>query len=366
MDTSSYKFKSLEDKYGGFLGPAFEIKVGGKKMDSSKFHFSSITVDIDAGESAGGCSFTIEAQYDYQGHKWDNDLLETIQVGEEIEIKAGYVEKKKVFYGFVDDFTINYSASSAPSLSVNGIDAKGYLMNAKGRRYLGEKPTATIVKEIFTDCIQAGYAKEMSVGKVTDYKAELIQEELDDFRFLNFLAGLYNMTFTVINGELIFENLMKKTTPLLELTLGISLLSFSKTISLRNQVGKVIVYGIDPKTLKAISGEATSTSASGEGEEAADVAKPFNGIVEKELNFFVQTPKECKELAQARFDQRAYSFVSGQGRCLGIPEIIPGRYIKLKGFDDNTDNMYFIQKVTHEFTDDGYYTSFQVKGAKSK
>ena len=67
-------------------------------MDSSKFHFSSITVDIDAGESAGGCSFTIEAQYDYQGHKWDNDLLETIQVGEEIEIKAGYVEKKKVFY----------------------------------------------------------------------------------------------------------------------------------------------------------------------------------------------------------------------------------------------------------------------------
>ena len=54
------------------------------------------------------------------------------------------------------------------------------------------------------------------------------------------------------------------------------------------------------------------------------------------------------------------------GRRMRIPEIIPGRYIKLKGFDDNTDNMYFIQKVTHEFTDDGYYTSFQVKGAKSK
>ena len=50
MDTGSYQFKSLENKYDGFRAPAFEVSVDGKTLESSKFHFSSITVDIDAGE----------------------------------------------------------------------------------------------------------------------------------------------------------------------------------------------------------------------------------------------------------------------------------------------------------------------------
>ena len=366
MDTGSYNFKSLEDKYDGFRAPAFEVSVGGTKLDSSKFHFSSITVDIDAGTGAGGCSFTVEAQYDYEGSKWNNSLLDTIQVGQKIEIKAGYVSKKSVFFGFVDDFTINYSAESAPSLSVNGIDAKGYLMNASDRKYMQEKSTATVVKEILNDCVSKGYAKKVTVGTIKDFDVELIQEEMDDYHFLCFLAKVYNMVFTVIDGEIVFDQLMQKTSKLLELNMGVSLLQFSKTVSLRNQVGKVVVYGIDPKTLKPISGEATDSSVSGAGSEAGDIAKGFNGIVQKEINFFVQTPEECKELAQAIFDQRAYSFVSGKGRCVGIPELIPGRYITLKGFDKSAADNYFISKVTHEFSDDGYYTSFEVKGAKSK
>ncbi len=367
MDTGSYQFKSLEEKYGGFRAPAFEVSLGGSKLDSAKFHFSSITVDIDAGPGAGGCSFTVEAQYDYEGSKWQNSLLDLVQVGEPIEIKAGYVEKKLVFFGFVDDYTINYAAQAAPNITVNGIDAKGFLMNAKDRKYMSQKSTSAVVKEILNDCVSKGYAKKVKVGLINrDYAAELIQDGMDDYHFLLMLAQIYNFSFLVINGEIIFDNLMKQTTSILELTLGVTLLSFSKTVSLRDQVGKVVVYGIDPKTMLPIVGEADDTSASGAGKEAGDLARGFGAIVEKEINFFVQTPEECKELAQARFDQRAYSFVTGTGRCVGIPELIPGRYITLKGFDKSANDKYFISKVTHEFNEDGYYTTFIVKGAKSK
>ena len=366
MDTGSYQFKNLEDKYGGFRAPAFEINLGGTKLDSAKFHFSSITVDIDAEGGAGGCSFTVEAQYDYEGSKWQNSLLSLVQVGEPIEIKAGYVEKKLVFFGFVDDYTIRYSAQSSPSIEVNGIDAKGFLMNAKDRKYMSQKSTAAVVKEILNDCVSKGYAKKVTVGTVKDYSAELIQDGMDDYHFLLNLAQMYNLHFVVVAGEIIFDNLMKQTKSILELTMGVSLLSFTKKVSLRDQVGKVVVYGIDPKTMLPISGEATDTSASGSGKEAGDLAPGFGATVEKEINFFVQTPEECKELAQARFDQRAFSFVAGTGRCVGIPELIPGRYITLKGFDSASSDQYFISKVTHEFNEDGYYTTFQVKGAKSK
>ena len=366
MDHGSYQFKSLEDKYGGFLAPAFEISVGGRTMDSSRFHFSSITVDIDAGTGAGGCSFTVEAQYDYEGSRWENDLIDLIEVGKKLEIKAGYIKKEPVFFGFVDDYTIEYTSSGAPGITVNGIDAKGFLMNARDRKYMNEKSTAAVVKEILNECVSKGYAKKVTVGAIKDFDAELIQEDIDDYHFLCFLASNYNMTFFVVNGEIVFDSLMKRTSPILELTMGVSLLSFSKTVSLRNQVGKVVVYGIDPKTMKPIMGEATDTSASGAGKEAGDLARGFNGIVEKEVNFFVQTPEECRELAQARFDARAYSLVSGKGRCVGIPELIPGRYITLKGFDKTVSDKYFISKVTHEYNADGYYTTFEVKGARTK
>ena len=132
-----------------------------------------------------------------------------------IEIKAGYVRKESIFFGFVDDFTINYSANGAPSISVNGIDAKGYLMNAQDRKYMQEKSTTTVVKEILNECVSKGYAKKVKVGVIKDFDAELIQEEMDDYHFLCFLARTYNLTFTVIDGEIVFDSLMSKTSSII-------------------------------------------------------------------------------------------------------------------------------------------------------
>lgn len=367
MDTAEYKFKALESKYDGFLAPAFEITVGRHKIDSAKIPISSLEVTIEAGESAGGCSFEIESQYDYEKGSWADDLLDIIAVGEKLIIKGGYVSKKEIFYGFVDDVVIDYSADAAPRIQVNGIDAKGLLMGATDNKYMSEKSATAIVKEILGDCVSKGYAKKMTVGAITDFKAQLIQEEMDDYKFLCKLAEIYNVCFMVIDGEIIFENLMQKTKLLLTLTLGVNLLSFRKALSVKDQVGKVTVYSVDPTTLEAIEGSATDTSISGSGEEAGDHAKAFDSIVEKEVNYFVTTPEECKRLAQAQFDAKAFSFVAGSGRCLGIPELIPGRYIKIDGLDKKSSDQYFISKVTHEYSsENGYFTSFEVKGAKSK
>ena len=367
MDVGSYQFKSLESKYGGFLAPAFEITVGATKIDSSKIPVSQLSIDIDAGTSAGGCQFTIESQYDYETSKWAGGILDTIQAGAKLSVSGGYVKKEELFYGFVDDFSIDYSASSSPRIVVHGIDAKGYLMSAKDRKYMSEKATTAVVKDILNECVTHSFAKSITVGTLTNFNAQLIQEEIDDYKFLCFLAEMYNMCFFIINGEIIFDSLMSKTKPIIRLSLGTSLLNFSKTVSLKQQVGKVMVFGIDPKTKKPIKGEATDTSIGGAGKESGDYSGGFNKVIEKEVNLFVYTPEECTKLAQARFDARAFSFVKGKGKCIGMPELIPGRYVELAGFDEKSSDTYFITKVTHEYTpSEGYYTTFEVKGAKSK
>ena len=37
----------------------------------------------------------------------------------------------------------------------------------------------------------------------------------------------------------------------------------------------------------------------------------------------------------------------------------------VKGLDDDTEGSYFISKVRHRFTGSGYFTQFEVKGAKA-
>jgi len=52
--------------------------------------------------------------------------------------------------------------------------------------------------------------------------------------------------------------------------------------------------------------------------------------------------------------------------CIGLPELVPGRYIELDGMGKQVNGKYFISKVIHRFGPDGFTTQFDVKGAYSK
>jgi len=368
MDTKTYKFSSLESKYENFLAPSFSATVGSSKIESGKIPITSMSVDIEAGRLAGGASFTIEGMYDPEHEKWQETMLGKIKVGDKLVIEAGYVKREQVFFGYVDEFTVDYGANQPPTIIINGIDAKGYLMNANNLQYMVKKKPAAVVKEILNLCVSKGFASKVTVGTLPDTLAELIQNSRDDYSFICSLADLFGVSFFVVNGEIVFDEVISKTSEIIELILGASLLSFSKTLSLKNQIGKVVVSGVDPKNGKTpIKGEASSVSVSGSGKTSFDTASGYSALVKKVQSAFVSTPEECKKLAQNILDNHAMEYVSGHGRCLGIPELIPGRYIKLSGMDDKTSGKYYIKKVRHAFrADEGYFTEFEVSGAKSE
>ena len=58
-------------------------------------------------------------------------------------------------------------------------------------------------------------------------------------------------------------------------------------------------------------------------------------------------------------------FVSGSGICVGLPELIPGRYVTIEGADAKSNGTYFITKVRHLFELNGFQTAFEIKGAKT-
>jgi phage protein D len=59
--------------------------------------------------------------------------------------------------------------------------------------------------------------------------------------------------------------------------------------------------------------------------------------------------------------QRAEQFLTGSGETLGVPDVVPGRNIELKGLGKKFSKTYYVQTATHRFDSNGYRTTFTVK-----
>jgi len=370
MDKGKYFFKVLDTSYGHFMAPECEITIGSKTLKDSKVDIEEVEVEQAADGAAGSCRIKIVDFYNYHTSSWDSALTSNLKVGAKLSVKMGYVKKKEVFFGYVDDFSFEYGEDEEPAVVINGLDGLGFLMHVRSRMFAGEKKTINnMVADLLRESMNAGASKKSTISpKLKDITVQRILEGQDTYSFLNTLAKQTGMQLLCINGELIFDDVESYTTPVctLDMMNDGGLFSFSKRLSLANQPGKVIVHGRDINN-KPIKGEATSSSLSGSGTAAASVAsKLLKKAVYEEESPLVMTAEECKKLAQNRFDDLARNYVHGSGMCVGLPEICAGRYLELKGMDRSTDGSYFLTRVVHTLNDDGYFIKFEVRGAKSK
>lgn len=363
MDKGSYTFQALSSKYEDFRGPAFTVKVDGKQLKSTEMPMT-VEVDLCADGSAGGCWFQLEGLYDYEKSAWTDSLLKTIQVGAKLEVLGGYVKQEEIFYGFVDEVSVEYSGSAPPRISVTGIDGFGYLMSCREPVYGENKQAKAVVQEILNKAVSAGYAKKTTVGSLSGYTTPLVKEKIDDFKYLKVLAERYGMNVFSVDGELIFDDVLSGGSPILSLTVGMGLMNFSRRVGLHGQVGEVEIWGRDEEQ-HFIKGSATQVTVCGAGDTASQLASKFKKTTLREYSEFVRTDRECVTLAQARLNALAMNFVAGMGTCVGIPELIPGRFIEIKGLDSESVGTYFLSKIHHRFDREGYFTKFEVKGAKA-
>ena len=118
-------------------------------------------------------------------------------------------------------------------------------------------------------------------------------------KYLKVLAERYGMNVFAVDGELIFDDVLSGGSPILSLTVGMGLMSFSRRVGLQGQVGEVEIWGRDEKQ-HFIKGGATRVTVCGAGDTAAQLATKFKKTSLREYSEYVRTEKECMELAQAR------------------------------------------------------------------
>lgn len=306
----------------------------------------------------------MDSEYKSEASRWVHDFDKSVKAGEKLVVKGGYVEKKELFYGYVDEYTFSYSGEEGQKIQITGIDGLGYLMNLREPLYAGQKQPKALVETILQKSVSAGFAKSIKVGALTGFETPAVKEQVDDWSFLNMLAERYGMSLFVVDGEMIFDEVLSSTSPILTLSSRLNLRTFTKRVSLAHQVGKVEVWGRDVNQ-QPLKGTADSVTAGGSGKSASQLVPALKNAVLREYSEFARTQKECETLAQNRLNSIAMGLVSGEGSCIGIPELIPGRYIAIEGLDDGSDGSYFISRVRHRFDSSGYSTQFEFKGAKS-
>ena len=83
------------------------------------------------------------------------------------------------------------------------------------------------------------------MGALSGFTVPVVKEEVDDFRYLSLMAQRYSVSFFAVAGELIFDNVVGNSSPIISFTVGTGLIDFQKRLSLQGQVGEVGIWGRD-------------------------------------------------------------------------------------------------------------------------
>ncbi|CAG9710141.1 phage late control D family protein [Clostridium neonatale] len=348
MNSSKINFKDFVTKYNNFMVPSYDISIDGTSITKDKLIISEIKVELSTKDKAGIGIFKIKDCYDYQKKGFKKEITSKIKLGKKVDILLGYSGKNTViFKGYIE--SINYEFNDSQDITVVCMDAIHILMQNFAIEQKGkDKALSVLVTEILNK--QKGFISESDVGNISSTGMQVAQN-VSDYDFIRKIASENGFEFFIIAGKAYFRKAQKLKTPITTITYGESVLSFEREVKYKNV--KIIALGKDDNNKKTTKGVAVGKT---KGTNIANAFVSNKIIISGNLN----TDDKAKKRAEVEVEKIISEAYYSKLQCIGIPEIMPGRYIELKDFDSEIDNQYYITKVCHEFTPGEYVVTLNL------
>jgi len=356
------EYTELAKKYDNFYAPVFEIKLDGADIQQKGVEIVSVNVDNTL-EGADQFTFTVNNVFDVADRqlRWIDELF---NFGKKIEIKMGYSDKKKttlLMVGIITSIKTNFPAGGLPQLEISGYDLSYCMMKVKKSRSKADAKYSEIIQTIASEYGLKGQIEDTQIK----YPKVEKKEEESDFDFVTRLAKDKNFEFFVFEDRLYFRLPANDESAVVTLEWGKSLVSFSPEINISQQVSEVEVKGWDVQSKKEIIGRAKrgdEVGAERNGKSGSDLVQSIckEKIVER-VQLAVYSQAEADARAKAILNQRAEGLLKGNGESIGLPEILAGKNIELKGLGRKFSSTYYIEKANHSITSSGYKTTFNVR-----
>jgi len=339
--------------------PAFTIKIKGQDLSSDAFKLvSKITVSKELRKPD---RFSFEMQDEMKEGKLQWVGHSNFTTGNDISITLGYsgnlVQKVE---GIITDVSGQFTQSVASSFTVSGED-KGY------RKLTGNSKPVVWQKKKDSEIVSA-IASEVGLSTTVDATSIQFPErkkkgDTSYFHYIDSLAGKNaSYEFMISEGKLIFRKAKISSSAVVTINWGVEITEIKPVMNLSQMVTEVQVKSWDQKQKKLIMGSATAgqePNQEGSNTLGTSKAKTAYGEILKVINEIpVETVEEAKEVALAHLVEIGNQFIKANITCIGIPEIMPGVCVEVKGVGANFEGKYYVEKSVHTISKDGYTTEF--------
>ena len=357
----STTFAGLKRKYQGMSAPTFRVVVDGVELtEKLKCSISGLAVDLTSGYEASGCSFLVLSQYDYEKTRFDTGgAYKYLQIGAQVEIKLGYISTESVFSGHIVEVEYLFDPEQgAPEIRVDCADAKCLLMKTQRMEILSEKKLTQAVNTLLGEKPVSAYLKGKQVDTLP-LEGEMIHFPMEsDYDFLVRYAKYTGCEFFIIQGKAYFRKPPVSASPIMTLQLKGGLLAARAGMRGEKLVKEVQVSGINPENGEAVTGKAASKGKFSTGSSAA---KSIDSTVRSFFDERVASAQEAGDRAKILMAELQQDFMVVRCTCLGIPDLVPGRFVKLKGLDPALDRSWYICGVRHTVDERGFVTNFEAR-----
>lgn len=347
--TETYTYDELFQAYDNFCVPAVAIYINNQEQNI--LTEKGITIDgmqvTLSTEEAAGLSFQVINAFDLTSHQIKQDIKDAFSVGTVIEAALGYGSNlTTVFKGYITEYRVSYQ--DAPVVSVTAVDFRKLLMQNKRKKYsYGEKTCSEIFNEIMDS-----YADLYTTLHVeTVQKKENLTQNDSDYNFIKeVLCGRTGYEFFVVGSDVYFKP-DDTNSAFLELVWGKNLVSFQRGTTYCNK--EIKAYSVQKGKTRLEASETIWTGATD------SLLKERVQIEEMELEVLVDNDT-LENYVKKKASEEEKRLRTANGSSLGLPEIVPGRYIKISGVDSEDEGTYYIREVNHSFGSDGFTTSFSI------
>lgn len=347
-------YKALEKKYDNFGAPSIEVTVGSAKLVTGKnLEISRVEVELTSGYEASGCCFELCCVYEMEKTDFSKSISK-IQIGEKVEIFIGYIRRESVFEGYINQIDYQYGIDLKKyKIRVECMDAKGLLMKNRRLEFFTETSADAVVKKILSDSPVSRYLSGKEVDMCPKEEVPLRSHMMTDYELIVEQASKLGYEFFIIQGKAYFRKKQKVKSTLMKLTPLDGIIGARLILSGQQLVKQIEVRSIDEETGKQIKGTASVSGKFSQGSSG-------NMMLGTSKQVFyepgVKDAAEAKKRAEARAEAIAEQFGELECECVGIPELVPGRFISVDKLSSQANGKYYVRYVRHEIDTTGYRT----------
>jgi len=361
-NSRTYTFADMGKKYRNFYAPSCRILVGGEDIFDMGAQISSVTVDHSILKACACSLVAIQVP----GERKTRPIEQIFVPEYPVEVYLGYENSlEAVFMGSVTNLGVSFSQSGFPEVTV-GCSDFSHLLMAGSNYLLCEKEQfasfTDVVTKILFDYLDGSRLVKCVVEEVeTTRKPPFKQKGKSDYSFIKGFADQDHIDFYISGPNIYYHERRASGKPVVELVWGESLKSFRGDINTAKLVSDVEVKGWDKKKSFSVSASIDDVKDKVCSGKMFDfVEKAFENKAKLTVETQLKDKEAAEKQAKETLIERNKDFFSASGGCVGIPQIMAGRFICLEGLGDLLSGDYFITDAKHTLNSSGYSTGFTV------